>query len=133
MPALVLVAEDENDLREAVVWSLRAAGYRVLGVGSGEAALWVLMTQPIDLLVADMKMPNLDGVALVRLMQADPNLRQVPVVVITAFPDLAPPELAVIAKPFAARVLTDVVSGILAGKPRRLTPEANRPSSSNEE
>jgi DNA-binding response OmpR family regulator len=123
MPALVLVAEDDDDLREEVAWSLRVSGYRVLGVGTGEAALWTMMLQRIDLLIIDLKLPKVGGAAVLRLMQDHQQLRSIPVLVITGFPDEAPPDVAVLTKPFSSRLLTDVVNGILGGKPKRRTIE----------
>src|SRR5262245_44201633 len=123
MPALVLVAEDDDDLREEVAWSLRAAGYRVLGVGTGEAALWTMMLERIDLLIIDLKLPKVGGGAVLRLMQDHQRLQSIPVVVITGFPELAPPEVAVLRKPFSARLLADIVDGILGGRPKRRTLE----------
>ena len=133
MPPLILVAEDDHDLRESVSWSLRAQGYRVLGVDNGESALWALMMQPIDLLVIDVKLPKLDGTAVLRLMRDDQRMRFIPAVVVTGFPELAPPDLAVIRKPFPARLLADIVNGILAGKPRRKTAENLPPIGADEE
>jgi two-component system, OmpR family, response regulator ChvI len=133
MPPLILVAEDDHDLRETVVWSLRAEGYRALGVDNGESALWALMMQPIDMLVVDVKLPKLDGTVVLRLMREDARMRYIPVVVITGFPDLAPPDLAVIRKPFPARLLIDVVNGILVSKPRRRTAENLPPIGAEQE
>jgi len=133
MPALVLVAEDDDVLREEVAWSLRAAGYRVMAVGSGEAALWTMMLERVDMLVIDLKLPKVSGAAVVRLMRDDEHLKHIPVVVITGFPESAPPDLAVVEKPFSARLLTDVVNGILIGKPKRKTIEEFPPMESDDE
>jgi DNA-binding response OmpR family regulator len=132
MPALVLVAEDDDDLREAVAWSLRAEGYRVIDVGDGQAALWALRMRPVDLFIVDLKLPSLDGGALLRLVRDDEQLQHTPVVVITGHPEAAPPDVALIKKPFSMRMLNSVVNGILAGKPRRRTAENLPPLGADE-
>ena len=133
MPPVVLVAEDDDDLREAIAWSLRADGYRVLTVASGESALWAMMMRPIDLLVVDLKLPKLDGSAVLRLMRDDERLCRIPVVVTTAFPELAPREVTVIRKPFPAHLLTEVVNAMLAGKPKRRTLDGMEPLDTGED
>jgi DNA-binding response OmpR family regulator len=122
MPALVLIAEDDDDLREAVAWSLRSEGYRVLETTDGDSAIWTMVLQKVDLLIIDLKLPKTDGATVVRLMRNDGNLRRIPVLVTTGYPELAPPDLALMAKPFSLRALVDVVNGMLAGKQRRATP-----------
>jgi DNA-binding response OmpR family regulator len=122
MPALVLIAEDDDSLREAVAWSLRSEGYRALEATDGESAIWTMMLHKIDLLIIDLKLPRTDGATVLRLMRNDGNLRSIPVLVTTGFPDLAPRDLALMTKPFSMRRLVDVVNGMLAGKQRRATP-----------
>ena len=122
MPALVLIAEFDDDLREAVAWSLRSEGYRVLEATDGDSAIWTMMLQKVDLLIVDLKLPKTDGATVLRLMRNDGNLHGIPVLVTTAFPELAPPDLAVMKKPYSVRRLVDVVNGMLAGKQRRATP-----------
>ena len=62
----VLVAEDEAMFRDAAVESLRNCGFQVFAAGDGEEALAILKAHPeISLLVSDVRMPNMDGYALV--------------------------------------------------------------------
>jgi CheY-like chemotaxis protein len=62
----VLVAEDEAMFRDAAVESLKACGFNVFQAGDGEEALAILRAHPeISLLVSDVRMPNMDGYALV--------------------------------------------------------------------
>ncbi len=75
----VLVAEDEDALREMVAEVLRIQGYNVLEAASGQAALevWERAAQPVDLLVTDMVMPGgiMGGELAERLMSQSPRLR----------------------------------------------------------
>ncbi|MCK6445286.1 MAG: MASE1 domain-containing protein [Planctomycetes bacterium] len=79
-PARILVAEDEDVVREIVVASLQLAGHTVLAAEGGEQALRVARAtdEPIDLLLSDMVMPGMGGRQLAERLRADrPGLRVV--------------------------------------------------------
>ena len=61
-----LVADDEAGMRESVARALRREGFQVTAVEDGAAALDALRRAPVDLLVADLRMPGLDGLELLR-------------------------------------------------------------------
>jgi CheY-like chemotaxis protein len=65
---IILVVEDDDDVRALAVEVLEAAGYRTIGAASGDAAYRILVEQPwleIDLLITDVMMPGrLDGYEL---------------------------------------------------------------------
>ena len=61
-----LVADDEAGMRESVARALRREGFQVTAVEDGAAALDSLRRAPVDLLVADLRMPGLDGLELLR-------------------------------------------------------------------
>ena len=79
----VLVAEDHPEIR-ALVRACLAPHYRVLEAADGAAALALVRTRLPDLVVADVMMPDLDGVGLVDAIRADPATDFVPVVLLTA-------------------------------------------------
>jgi two-component system response regulator HydG len=62
----ILVADDEPAMRDSVARALRHEGYHVTTVPDGSAALDALRRGPVDLLVADLRMPGLDGLQLLR-------------------------------------------------------------------
>src|SRR5437763_16367873 len=73
--ARVLVVDDEQDLMLAVVTALELDDYEVAGFGSSKAALAALRASKFDVLVTDLMMPELDGIALLRAgLELDPNL-----------------------------------------------------------
>jgi DNA-binding NtrC family response regulator len=79
----VLVVDDEPDMVENCVRILRRAGYRCLSATDSQRAVALLESERPDLLITDLKMPGLDGLALMARAHAlDPAL---PVIVITAF------------------------------------------------
>src|SRR3989304_9108813 len=61
-----LVADDEAGMRESVSRALRREGFQVIAVDDGAAALDTLRRVAVDLLVADLRMPGLDGLELLR-------------------------------------------------------------------
>ncbi|HEY8746166.1 MAG TPA: response regulator, partial [Chloroflexota bacterium] len=78
----VVVAEDHDALRDVIVRLLTADGYRVSAHADGVDALAALADTPADLLVTDLGLPGLDGLALIeQARQRDPTLA---VVVITS-------------------------------------------------
>ncbi len=79
----VLVAEDDDELRAFLV-SLLAAEYDVVACADGLAALEAARRHRPDVVLSDVMMPRLDGLGLVARLKADPALRHVPVVLLTA-------------------------------------------------
>ena len=71
----ILVVDDEVELKNSLVESLTSQGYETSGLTSGEKALAALRTEPFDVVLADMMMPGMDGITLVReALQIDPDL-----------------------------------------------------------
>ena len=66
----VLVAEDDRSVRESLIRALRLEGYDVTAVTDGEQALAAVETDPPDLLVLDIMMPNVDGLTVCRRLRA---------------------------------------------------------------
>ena len=82
-PARILIVDDEPDMVENCVRILTRAGYRCLTANDGDRGLAQLEAERPDLLLTDLKMPGLDGLALLRRAhELDPAL---PVIVITGF------------------------------------------------
>ncbi|MGV9677043.1 SpoIIE family protein phosphatase [Nocardia sp. NPDC003482] len=82
--ARVLVADDNADMRDYLTRLLRGAGYRAEAVADGREALNAVRAGVPDLVVADVMMPGLDGLALVNALRADPRTASVPVVLLSA-------------------------------------------------
>jgi two-component system chemotaxis sensor kinase CheA len=80
----VLVVDDAMIVREVERSMLEQAGYEVLTASDGMEALTVLSEQPCDLVVSDVDMPRLDGIALTARIRALPRLSQVPIILLTA-------------------------------------------------
>ena len=82
MPAHILVAEDQTDIRELLVMNLRGAGYEVEAVADGTAALASQAERASDLLVLDLMMPGLDGLEVCKALRAKGSAT--PILMLTA-------------------------------------------------
>ena len=82
---IVLVVEDEDDLRVTVEYNLRKAGYRVRSAATGRAALaQAAIHPPPDLVLLDLMLPDLSGTEVCRQLRQAPGTRDTPVVMVTA-------------------------------------------------
>jgi len=126
---LVLLADDNPDMRQYVQRMLVAAGFRVEAVADGVAALAAAREQRPDLVLSDVMMPKLDGFGLLAAMRNDPELKDTAVILLSA---RAGEEAKVeglragaddyLIKPFSARELTArVESNLHLAQTRRET------------
>jgi CheY-like chemotaxis protein len=120
---MILLAEDEEALRETLRRALELAGHEVLAVHNGAEALHALHGGlSADLLLADIKMPVMDGIELA--LAAARDWPQMPVLLMTGFADqgarasgLESLIRGVLAKPFTNAALREAVDKALTGKP----------------
>ncbi len=116
----ILVAEDNADMREYIE-RLLGSYWEVLTVVDGQAALQALLTARFDLLLTDVRMPRMDGFALLRAVRGDEAQRDLPVLMLSA---RAGEEARIegreagaddyLVKPFSARELVAQVKAQLA-------------------
>jgi DNA-binding response OmpR family regulator len=118
--AKILIAEDERDIRDLVAFTLRFAGHEVFTATNGEEA--VELTQKInpDLVLMDVRMPRMTGYDACRALKANPSLKDIPVVFLSAKGQeseiqqgLAAGAEEYLLKPFAPDQLTNRVKTIL--------------------
>lgn len=83
MSKTILIAEDETVLRESLAELLKEEGYEVLQAENGKAAYQIALEQPVDLVISDVRMPEMDGMALLGHLQK--IAPQTPVIVMTAY------------------------------------------------
>lgn len=82
MPAQILVAEDQTDIRDLLVMNLQQAGYEVTAVADGMAALASQNELSSDLLILDLMMPGMDGLEVCKALRA--RGRSTPILMLTA-------------------------------------------------
>ena len=117
--ARIILAEDDENLRFFLARALRRAGHDVNDYPDGEQALTRMNEHPVDLLLADVVMPGLDGIELARrACDMWPHLR---VIFITGFAAVAlrearqmTTEATVLEKPFHLRQLVSEIERVLA-------------------
>ncbi|MCF2529099.1 response regulator transcription factor [Yinghuangia soli] len=123
----ILLAEDDDVIREATALALQRYGFQVGTVADGLAALEVFRTDPPDVVVTDVMMPGLDGVGLTRRIR---ETSTVPIIMITARAD--PIDMVsgleagaddYITKPFESGVLVARIRAVM----RRSGPPATTP------
>jgi DNA-binding response OmpR family regulator len=81
---VVLVADDDDDIRDLVAFRLDRAGYTVLRAGDGQQALDLAKEHVPDLAVLDVMMPKLTGYDVTRELRADAATSRIPVILLTA-------------------------------------------------
>src|SRR3954454_13111274 len=109
----VLVVDDEPAVRETVATLLEEEGYRVRRAKDGVEALSTLDGDGIDLILADINMPRLDGATMVRKLRRRGN--RIPIVLMSAiYADVDLPGVRFVPKPFAIDRLLSAVTSALA-------------------
>jgi two-component system, cell cycle response regulator CpdR len=126
MVARILIAEDETAVRALVTRALTQDGHDVVAVADGSEALEAFLhaKTPFNLLLTDIKMPMMDGIALaLAVARDDPEL---PILLMTGYADQRERASGldalihdVIAKPFTLYEIQTAVAGALAAAPRR--------------
>lgn len=86
-PAQILVADDVEMNRDLLARRVRRLGHEVLMAEDGVQALALLRERPVDVVLLDIMMPNMNGYEVLEAMVADERLRQVPVIMISAVDD----------------------------------------------
>ena len=79
MSAKILVVEDEPDINELIVVSVRLAGFEVMTTDNAESAWQLLSTGLPEVVLLDWMLPGMSGFHLIRHMRADARLRDIPV------------------------------------------------------
>ena len=113
----ILVVDDSDITRLIATRALKAAGYKVIEAVNGKAALSLLDARSVSMVVCDLSMPIMDGIAFVKAAKALPNHRLMPVLMLTVADDEEQLEKgrnagvdAWMTKPFNPSVLVDAVN-----------------------
>ena len=108
----ILVIEDNPSHLKLAHHVLSAAGYNVSDAEAAEQAFAAIKTDKPELILLDLELPDMDGLALVRKLKADPETANIPVVAVTSYPErfpraevLAAGCVAYITKPINTRTL----------------------------
>jgi len=116
----ILVVDDEPHMRRVLEIMLKQAGYRVFAAGNGREALKVMRDSSVDLVISDLRMPEMDGIELLACMRKEGLAT--PVIVITAFGSIESAVEAMkagaidyLVRPFDVEALELTISRVLRG------------------
>lgn len=82
-PRTILVVEDDHDTREFIVLLLELASYHVVEAATGQSAIAAIGQQPIHGVLLDMRLPDMDGLAVCQHYRAD-GYTDIPIILVTA-------------------------------------------------
>jgi two-component system phosphate regulon response regulator PhoB len=126
MKEKILVVDDEKDILELIDYNLTKNGYRVKTVTSGEDALELVKENDYDLIILDLMLPGVDGFDICKMIKADKQKANIPIVMVTAKADEADKvagfEIGAdhyVTKPFSPRELLAIVKATLRRKPAK--------------
>ncbi len=83
MSKTILAVDDSASMRQMIGVTLRGAGYQVIEAADGEAALEYARKHCVDLVLADVNMPGIDGITLVAQLRTLPGYRLTPLLLLT--------------------------------------------------
>lgn len=122
MSHTVLTIEDQPDIRRLIRMTLEFKGLTVLEAGDGQEGLAMARQHLPDVILLDVMMPGMDGLAVRRALSADDKLRNIPVVIISALGRTADVQAGMdvgvhsyLVKPFSPWELLDVVEQLTSG------------------
>lgn len=120
MTKRIMTVEDSTSLREMISFVLTGAGYKVLEAKDGNDALQKLDGSPVDMVITDLNMPNMNGIELTRSLRSTPVYKFIPIIFLTTESQAQKKEAAKeagatgwIVKPFKPDQLLKVVKKVL--------------------
>ena len=117
----IVVADDDADILDLVVYMLTQAGFDALGVSDGVAALAAIESDPPRMAILDIMMPGMSGIEVLRKVRASQTIADLDVILLTArtrdadvYTGFAAGASDYIIKPFSPRELLKRVNGVMA-------------------
>jgi two-component system phosphate regulon response regulator PhoB len=123
MPTRSLLVDDEAPVTKVCGEMLESAGYAVRGENDSRQAMQAAREFRPDVAVLDFRMPGLSGADLAWAFAASVDFREMPIIVLTGFPDAArrsslpPGKVQILTKPMTLSILTAAIEECLAGAP----------------
>jgi len=114
----ILIVDDEREIRELIRETVMIDNFEILEADTGDTAYDIILKEHPDLIILDVKMPGtLDGLSLTQKIKGDPNMRNIPIILLTAVPvDLEQDSRlnpdAIFYKPFSPIDLLDRISDV---------------------
>ncbi|MCB0263501.1 MAG: response regulator [Calditrichia bacterium] len=83
MSKVIMTVDDSKSIRQMVGFTLSQAGYSVVEACDGLDALEKLKSSPVNMIITDINMPNLNGIGLIGKVRQNPSYRFIPIVALT--------------------------------------------------
>jgi two-component system alkaline phosphatase synthesis response regulator PhoP len=123
MPCRILVVEDEPDIRELIVFTLKNHGYQVIEAACGEEAWTRAANDKPEMLLLDLFLPDMDGLSLCEMFRRLPHTANIPILMLTAWATVQARMLGrdagaddYMTKPFSPRELAQRVEKLAKSK-----------------
>ncbi len=120
--ARILFVDDDPLTLETLKRSVELFGHEAVLASSGEQAQTLILEQPLDLILTDMMLPDTDGLSLVKNLKNNPRVSEVPVIMLSASPEIDASQAALdagaeefLAKPIRLQTLQDVIERYTGG------------------
>lgn len=120
MSKRIVVADDDQDIRRLIVFTLKRRGYTVLEAGNGQAALDLVLAERPDMVILDVMMPLMTGLEVTARLKDNPETAATPVLILSARGQegeiqegLGKGAHAYLVKPFAPQELASYVMQLL--------------------
>jgi len=120
--ARILFVDDDPLTLETLKRSVELFGHEAVLASSGEQAQTLIFEQPPDLILTDMMLPDTDGLSLVKNLKNNPRVSEVPVIMLSASPEIDASQAALdagaeefLAKPIRLQTLQDVIERYTGG------------------
>ncbi len=118
--ATILTVDDTASMRQMISFTLSSVGHEVIQASDGKEALKALQGKKVDLVIADVNMPNMDGITLVKALRTLDDFKFTPILMLTTESQDAKRQEGKIAgatgwivKPFNPEQLLNVVKKVL--------------------
>lgn len=119
--ARILIIEDNAANMQLMVYLLNAFGHTTLEATDGEAGLTVIQNESVDIILCDLQIPRLDGYEVARRIKMDPELKDIPLIAVTAYAMVGDRDKVLsagfdgyISKPINPEIFTEEVEGYLS-------------------
>ena len=134
MGARILVIEDNPINMELMTYLLAAWGHDAIPAADGHTGIALARADPPDLIVCDVQMPGIDGYEVARILKADPGLRRVPLLAVTAYAMVGDAEKALaagfdghVSKPIDPPSFMRILDGMLSSPGTQQAPAPANP------
>jgi DNA-binding response OmpR family regulator len=113
-PPIVLVIDDEEQIRDLVIDILYNAGFKVIAAPTADDGVAIALAEPPDVILCDVVLPDALGFDTVQMLNEHPRTRHVPCILFTGYPDMlnyaVGKNIKVLRKPFSTGEIVNMIT-----------------------